>query len=110
MLNHLNNPKIRSDHLDRQAFIYVRQSTLVQVRDNTGSKARQYDLVQRALNLGWPRERITVIDQSRVTLVPQLLAGMGFNLWSPKSASAVPAQSSAWKSPAWLAHAATGTA
>ncbi len=52
MLNPLNNPKIRPDHLDRQAFIYVRQSTLVQVRDNTGSKARQYDLVQRALNLG----------------------------------------------------------
>ena len=65
MLNHLNNPKIRSDHLDRQAFIYVRQSTLVQVRDNTGSKARQYDLVQRALNLGWPREQITVIDQDQ---------------------------------------------
>jgi DNA invertase Pin-like site-specific DNA recombinase len=65
MLNPLNNPKIRPDHLDRQAFIYVRQSTLVQVRDNTGSKARQYDLVQRALNLGWPRERITVIDQDQ---------------------------------------------
>ncbi len=65
MLNPLNNPKIRPDHLDRQVFIYVRQSTLVQVRDNTGSKARQYDLVQRALNLGWPRERITVIDQDQ---------------------------------------------
>jgi DNA invertase Pin-like site-specific DNA recombinase len=65
MLNHLNNPKIRPDHLDRQAFIYVRQSTLVQVRDNTASKARQYDLVQRAMNLGWPRERITVIDQDQ---------------------------------------------
>jgi len=65
MLNRFNNPKIQPDHLERQAFIYVRQSTLVQVRDNTGSKARQYDLVQRALNLGWPRERITVIDQDQ---------------------------------------------
>jgi len=65
MLNPLNNPKIRPDHLDRQAFIYVRQSTLVQVRDNTASKARQYDLVQRAMHLGWPRERITVIDQDQ---------------------------------------------
>ena len=63
MQNHLHNPKIRPDHLDRQAFIYVRQSTLAQVRDNTGSTARQYDLVQRALDLGWPRERIIVIDQ-----------------------------------------------
>lgn len=65
MLNPLTNPKIRPDHIDRQAFIYVRQSTLVQVRDNTASKARQYDLVQRAMHLGWPRERITVIDQDQ---------------------------------------------
>lgn len=65
MLNRFNNPKIQPDHLERQAFIYVRQSTLVQVRDNTGSTARQYDLVQRAMTLGWPRERITVIDQDQ---------------------------------------------
>lgn len=65
MFNRLNNPKIHPDHLQRQAFIYVRQSTLVQVRDNTGSKARQYDLVQRAMNLGWPRESIIVIDQDQ---------------------------------------------
>ncbi len=49
----------------RQAFIYVRQSTLMQVRDNTGSTARQYDLVRRAQDLGWPEERITVIDQDQ---------------------------------------------
>lgn len=57
--------KLRPEHLDRQAFIYVRQSTLLQVRDNTASTARQYDLVQRALDLGWPREHITVIDQDQ---------------------------------------------
>ena len=65
MLSPLNAHKIRPDHLDRQAFIYVRQSTLIQVRDNTGSTARQYDLVQRALDLGWPREHIIVIDQDQ---------------------------------------------
>jgi hypothetical protein len=32
--------KIRSEHLERQALIYVRQSTLVQVRENLGSQAR----------------------------------------------------------------------
>jgi DNA invertase Pin-like site-specific DNA recombinase len=37
----------------------------VQVRDNTASKARQYDLVQRAMNLGWPKENIIVIDQDQ---------------------------------------------
>jgi len=57
--------KIQPDHLDRQAFIYVRQSTLFQVRENTASTARQYDLHQRARDLGWPSERISVIDQDQ---------------------------------------------
>jgi DNA invertase Pin-like site-specific DNA recombinase len=64
-LSRLANHKIRPDHCDRQALIYVRQSTLLQVRANTGSTARQYDLVPRALELGWPRERIRVIDQDQ---------------------------------------------
>jgi len=57
--------KIRPDHLDRQAFIYVRQSTLFQVRENTASTARQYDLNERARDLGWSPERISVIDQDQ---------------------------------------------
>lgn len=57
--------KIRLDHLERQAFIYVRQSTLLQVRENTASTARQYDLAQRARDLGWAPEHITVIDQDQ---------------------------------------------
>ena len=36
-------PKIRPDHLDRVAQVYVRQSTMIQVRENTASGARQYD-------------------------------------------------------------------
>ena len=39
--------KLRPTHLERQAFIYVRQSTLFQVREHTASTARQYDLAQR---------------------------------------------------------------
>ncbi len=57
--------KIQLDHLDRDALIYVRQSSLMQVRDNTASTMRQYDLVQRALSLGWTREHIQVIDQDQ---------------------------------------------
>jgi DNA invertase Pin-like site-specific DNA recombinase len=60
-----NNSKIRPDHLDRQAHVYVRQSTLFQVHENTASTARQYDLEQRALDLGWTKESITVIDQDQ---------------------------------------------
>jgi DNA invertase Pin-like site-specific DNA recombinase len=61
----LSNQKIRLDHLERQAFVYVRQSTLAQVLHNTASTARQYDLEQRALDLGWPRARVTIIDQDQ---------------------------------------------
>jgi DNA invertase Pin-like site-specific DNA recombinase len=58
-------PKIRSDHLDRLAQVYVRQSTMIQVRENTASGARQYDLAGRARELGWPQERIQIIDQDQ---------------------------------------------
>src|SRR5690348_4393832 len=54
--------KITSSHLSRAAVIYVRQSTLAQLERNTESTARQYDLVHRARQLGWPREAIRVID------------------------------------------------
>ena len=58
-------PKIRPDHLDRLAQVYVRQSTMIQVRENTASAARQYDLAGRARDLGWLPERIQVIDQDQ---------------------------------------------
>ena len=50
-------------HLQRLACLYVRQRTLQQVFENTESTARQYALQDRALALGWPAERIMVIDQ-----------------------------------------------
>jgi hypothetical protein len=50
--------KIRPDHLARHAWIYVRQSTLAQVRDNVGSTARQYDLERRCgFNLSLARDQ-----------------------------------------------------
>ena len=54
--------KITASHLSRTAVIYVRQSTLIQVERNTESTARQYDLVSRARQLGWPPEGIRVVD------------------------------------------------
>ena len=57
--------KIRAEHLDRQALIYVRQSTPMQVRDNIASTARQYDLARRAEQFGWPKGHIHVIDQDQ---------------------------------------------
>jgi DNA invertase Pin-like site-specific DNA recombinase len=54
--------KITGSHRSRAAVIYVRQSTLAQLDRNTESTARQYDLVNRARQLGWPREAIRVVD------------------------------------------------
>src|SRR2546429_6830148 len=55
--------KVTASHRSRAAVIYVRQSTLVQVERNRESTARQYDLVSRARELGWPRTAVTVIDE-----------------------------------------------
>jgi DNA invertase Pin-like site-specific DNA recombinase len=65
MLNRAASQKIRPDHLDRLAVIYVRQSTLFQVRENTASTTRQYDLVKRAADLGWTQASIQVVDQDQ---------------------------------------------
>ena len=55
--------QITPRHLQRLACLYVRQSTVQQVATNTESTARQYALRERAVALGWPAERIVVIDQ-----------------------------------------------
>ncbi len=54
--------KVTADHLRRDAYLYVRQSTLRQVVENTESTKRQYALRQRAIQLGWATERVVVID------------------------------------------------
>lgn len=62
MNSHYPNSKISAAHLKRTAYLYIRQSTLRQVFENTESTQRQYALRQRAVALGWPDERIEVID------------------------------------------------
>jgi DNA invertase Pin-like site-specific DNA recombinase len=54
--------KIRPAHLSRDAYVYVRQSTLTQVREHTESLERQYELAERAQTLGWPVARVVVVD------------------------------------------------
>jgi DNA invertase Pin-like site-specific DNA recombinase len=54
--------KVTASHLKRSAYLYVRQSTLRQVFENTESTRRQYELRDRAVALGWPREQVIVID------------------------------------------------
>lgn len=61
-MNNETNLKIETRHLKANAYLYVRQSTLRQVFENQESTKRQYALRQRAVALGWPLERIIVID------------------------------------------------
>lgn len=54
---------MKPEHLNRMAIVYIRQSTLSQVRFNQESTERQYALQEKALNLGWTKEQIQVIDE-----------------------------------------------
>lgn len=58
-----SSEKITTRHRQGQAYVYVRQSTPKQVRANQESQRNQYALVERALELGWPREQVIVIDK-----------------------------------------------
>jgi excisionase family DNA binding protein len=57
--------KVQSHHLERDAYLYVRQSSMKQVLENIESTKRQYALRGRATALGWAEERIVVIDSDQ---------------------------------------------
>src|SRR5439155_3823324 len=58
-----DNPKIQATHLQRWAYVYIRQSTAAQVAVNRESTDRQYRLRERAVQWGWPADRIQIIDE-----------------------------------------------
>ncbi|MGV2085686.1 recombinase family protein [Rhizobium sp. K7/93] len=57
--------KVQPHHRERSAYLYVRQSSMRQVIDNTESAMRQYALRGRAIALGWREEQIIVIDNDQ---------------------------------------------
>jgi len=57
--------KVKAEHLQRNAYLYVRQSTMRQVNEHQESTRRQYALSQRAVALGWPSDSIVVIDEDQ---------------------------------------------
>jgi len=61
----LRSAKVQAEHLERLAIVYVRQSSPQQVLENRESTARQYALAQYAEYLGWPSERVLVIDDDQ---------------------------------------------
>ena len=55
--------KINAAHLSRDAYVYVRQSTLTQVKEHTESLERQYELADRAMTLGWSPRQVVIVDE-----------------------------------------------
>ena len=102
--------KVDAGHLKRNAYLYVRQSTLRQVFENTESTKRQYGFRQHAVALGWPVERIIVIDTDLGQSGASAVDREGFQSWLLKSAWAKPASCWAWKFRAWHETPPTGTA
>ena len=61
-MTHEAHQKVKASHLKRNAYLYIRQSTLRQVLENTESTQRQYALRQHAVALGWSQDRVITID------------------------------------------------
>lgn len=70
--------KIADHHLQRRAIVYVRQSTQHQVLEHRESTARQYALADRAVELGWPRAAIEVIDEDQGVSGSSIAGRTGF--------------------------------
>src|SRR5215475_6185121 len=82
--------KITPSHLSRQAVVYLRQSSAAQVEHNRESTDRQYALAGKARDLGWPDDRIIVIDEDLGLSGSGAVARSGFAASPPK-----------WRSRAW---------
>src|SRR5262249_42706068 len=61
----LRSAKIQDLHLAKLAIIYVRQSSPHQVLEHRESRERQYALADLAVALGWPKERVLIIDEDQ---------------------------------------------
>ena len=59
------NGKIKPLHLERRAYVYIRQSTTAQVHEHVESKQRQYALAERAVSLGWARAAVEIVDEDQ---------------------------------------------
>lgn len=74
----LRSEKIAQEHLQRQAIVYVRQSTQHQVLEHRESTARQYALADRAAALGWPTAAVEVIDEDQARSGSSVAGRSGF--------------------------------
>lgn len=78
-MNKESAKKVTSVHLAKMAYIYIRQSSLYQVENHVESRLRQYNPIEWALQVGWPRERIIIIDSDlgKSSASPNTRSGFG---------------------------------
>ena len=75
----MNSSKVSAAHLQRLAYIYIRQSTAAQVEHNRESTDRQYKLIERARDLGWPDDRIKMVDTDLAKSADGIALRSGFD-------------------------------
>ena len=95
--------KITAWHRERLAVVYLRQSSMAQVREHTESTMRQYGLAEEAVRLGWVRSDVEVIDTDLGISGRWGVAREGFAELVRGSAGARSARSSGSRSPGWPA-------
>jgi hypothetical protein len=103
-MNQDTHQKVKTTHLKRNAYLYIRQSTLRQVFENSESTKRQYALRQKAVALGWPSS-LTAIWGSQELLPP---TGKAFNGWLLRSAWDERESCWGWRRRDWRATRPTG--
>lgn len=101
--------KVESQHLARRAYVYVRQSTMAQVERNVESRERQYELVERAVSLGWRASEVVVIDADQGRSAKSVDGRDGFQGVAPRSGSVGSGSCLGSRSPGWRGATPTGT-
>src|SRR5947209_3289952 len=104
----LVSAKIGPVHLGRDAYVYVRQSTLTQLREHTESLIRQYELRERAVALGWDAHQVRVIDADLGRSGAEATAREGFKNLVADVGLAGSGSFSVLRCPGWPATTATG--
>jgi DNA invertase Pin-like site-specific DNA recombinase len=101
--------KVTAGYLKRNAYLYIRQSTIRQVFENTESTKRQYALRERAVALGWPLDRIVVIDSDLGPSGASAADREGFQELGTEVSMGAPASCSGWRFRGWRETPPTGT-
>ena len=102
--------KIADRHLSRQAYVYIRQSTMGQVRFNQESTERQYNLMTKAGGLGWKPDRIRILDRDLGQSGAATTNGRTSKSWSATWRWAELARSFPWRRRGWRDRTRTGIA